>query len=360
MTNPLDLLVANAQIRSVANPLRTTVNPLAQQLQLAAQSTTGETAAVPAIVTEPVIVTRQARADVADNIEGGSAGQIPVQTAANRTGFITAAQAPNRYLFWNGTSIEWSALSTTAVTGSYTDLINRPNIFSGNYSDLSNKPTLFSGAYDDLTGKPVIPAAQVNSDWNSSSGVSQILNKPTIPAAQVNSDWNASSGLAQILNKPTLTTGNIKTLAVSGQTSVVLAIDGTLTVIAGNAITLTTDNTNKTLTIANNRNVLSSTAGSTFSLDCTLYNSWRLTLTPSTTTTLSITAGKNPPSGQEYEMRLYVTYAASSSLAFFSGVIWPNGIAPTLTATAAKTDVFAFTTLDGGTTWYGIVIGQNW
>lgn len=29
---------------------------------------------------------------------------------------------------------------------------------------------------------------------------------PTIPAAQVNSDWNASSGLAQILNKPSLAT----------------------------------------------------------------------------------------------------------------------------------------------------------
>lgn len=32
---------------------------------------------------------------------------------------------------------------------------------------------------------------------------SNITSKPTIPAAQVNSDWNASSGVAQILNKPT-------------------------------------------------------------------------------------------------------------------------------------------------------------
>ena len=36
-------------------------------------------------------------------------------------------------------------------------------------------------------------AAQVNSDWNASTGVAQILNKPTIPAAQVNCDWNASA-----------------------------------------------------------------------------------------------------------------------------------------------------------------------
>lgn len=115
---------------------------------------------------------------------------------------------------------------------------------------------------------PTIPAAQVNSDWNSNSGVSQILNKPTIPAqfnliagnnvtlggtypnitvnatatpytlpiasasilggikvganlsvsgdgtlsaiagTQINSDWNAVSGVSQILNKPTLFSGS--------------------------------------------------------------------------------------------------------------------------------------------------------
>jgi nitrogen fixation protein len=55
-----------------------------------------------------------------------------------------------------------------------------------------------------ILNKPSIPSAQVNSDWNSTSGVSQILNKPTIPASQVNSDWDATSGVAQILNKPTI------------------------------------------------------------------------------------------------------------------------------------------------------------
>ena len=61
---------------------------------------------------------------------------------------------------------------------------------------------------------------QQNADWNSDSGVTEILNKPnlatvatsgsyddltdkpTIPAAQVNADWNADSGVAEILNKP--------------------------------------------------------------------------------------------------------------------------------------------------------------
>jgi hypothetical protein len=121
-----------------------------------------------------------------------------------------------------GTATEWASLAAADVSGLATVAT------SGSYADLSNKPT--------------IPAAQVNSDWNATSGVAQILNKPTlatvattgaysdltgkptlatvattgsytdlsntptIPAAQVNSDWNATSGLAQILNKPTLAT----------------------------------------------------------------------------------------------------------------------------------------------------------
>lgn len=41
--------------------------------------------------------------------------------------------------------------------------------------------TAFSNDYNDLDNLPTIPAAQVNSDWNATSGVAEILNKPTIP-----------------------------------------------------------------------------------------------------------------------------------------------------------------------------------
>ena len=49
-------------------------------------------------------------------------------------------------------------------------------------TEILNKPDLAtvatSGSYDDLTDKPTIPAAQVNADWNADSGVAEILNKP--------------------------------------------------------------------------------------------------------------------------------------------------------------------------------------
>ena len=70
------------------------------------------------------------------------------------------------------------------------------------WSDITGKPTFAtvatSGDYDDLTNKPVIPAAQVNSDWNATSGISQILNKPNLAAVATSGSYNDLS------NTPTI------------------------------------------------------------------------------------------------------------------------------------------------------------
>ena len=133
-----------------------------------------------------------------------------------------------------------------------------------------------TGSYNDLTNKPTIPAAQVSSDWNASSGVAQILNKPTIPttvaelsdssnyittnntitvntitlanvatsgdyndltntptipAAQVQSDWNVSdtSSKAYIVNKPTIPTVDQTYNASSANAQSGVAIEGMMT-----------------------------------------------------------------------------------------------------------------------------------
>lgn len=146
----------------------------------------------------------------------------------------------------------WSQVSVQPGTSDYSTLSNKPSINSVTLS--GNKTSADLGILSDITqgsnitidktnpSNPVISATgQVNADWNSTSGLSEILNKPTlgtmaaenasdytptsglatvatsgsyndlsnkptIPAAQVNSDWNANSGVAQILNKPTLST----------------------------------------------------------------------------------------------------------------------------------------------------------
>lgn len=202
---------------------------------------------------------------------------------------IPAAQVNSDWNSTSGVSeiLNKPTLSTVATTGAYGDLTGTPNLAtvatSGSYNDLSNKPTIptvnnatltiqkngtnvqtftanqstnatanitvptktsdltndsnfvesgdlatvaTSGSYNDLSNKPTIPAAQVNSDWNASSGVAQILNKPTlatvatsgsyndlsnkptVPAAQVQSNWTQTTTTAvdYIKNKPTLAT----------------------------------------------------------------------------------------------------------------------------------------------------------
>lgn len=77
-----------------------------------------------------------------------------------------------------------------------------------NVADLATVAT--SGSYNDLTNKPTIPSAQVNSDWNATSGVAQILNKPTIPTKTsqlTNDSWFITSAYHDSSKQDVLTPG---------------------------------------------------------------------------------------------------------------------------------------------------------
>lgn len=60
-------------------------------------------------------------------------------------------------------------------------------------------------------------------------------------------------------------------------------------------------------------------------------------------------------SGKRFTIRYYT--GAGSFTAAFTGVKWPGGVTPTLTATASRMDVFTF--VSDGTNWYGSV-SQNY
>ena len=75
---------------------------------------------------------------------------------------------------------DWNASSGVA------EILNKPTLgtmaaeAASDYTKTSNLADVAtSGDYDDLDNKPTIPAAQVNSDWDAASGVAEILNKPT-------------------------------------------------------------------------------------------------------------------------------------------------------------------------------------
>lgn len=83
-----------------------------------------------------------------------------------------------------------------------------------------------SGSYTDLSNTPTIPAAQVNSDWNASSGVAEILNKPNLATVATSGSYSdlsnkpslatvATSGsYSDLSNKPTIPTVNDGTLTI--------------------------------------------------------------------------------------------------------------------------------------------------
>ena len=75
--------------------------------------------------------------------------------------------------------------------------------------------------------------------------------------------------------------------------------------------------------------------------------------TISGTTTLTFT---NPSSAAATSFSLILTNGGSATLNFPSAVDWSAATAPTLTASGI--DILTFTTIVGGTIWYGIVAGQ--
>ena len=157
----------------------------------------------------------------------------PVQSNWNESDTTSLAYIQNKPNIPSAqVNSDWNAVSGVA------QILNKPSI-PANTSDLNNDsgyitisdiPAQVQSDWNEvdssdpayIANKPVIPAAQVNSDWNAVSGVSQILNKPTIPAAQVNSDWNAASGVAQILNKPSMSTETLTFTLQGGTTQTII------------------------------------------------------------------------------------------------------------------------------------------
>jgi len=86
-------------------------------------------------------------------------------------------------------------------------------------------------------------------------------------------------------------------------------------------------------------------------VDLSAGNVFTKTISGATTLTFS-----NPPaSGKAGAFTLILTNGGSATITFPTSVDWAVATAPTLTA--AGVDVLTFTTIDGGSTWYGIASG---
>lgn len=74
----------------------------------------------------------------------------------------------------------------------------------------------------------------------------------------------------------------------------------------------------------------------------------------------TITFANVPASGKAAALTLLFTADGTlRTITWPAAVKWPGGAAPTMTSTNTKVDIVTLYTVDGGTTWYGVVGGQN-
>lgn len=103
--------------------------------------------------------------------------------------------------------------------------------------------------------------------------------------------------------------------------------------------------------------VSNATATGAVTLDCATAAVFTLLLTGN----VSSLSFSNVPSAISFMITLAITQDATGSRTFaWPGTIrWASASAPTVTATANKTDVVSLLTFDGGSNWFGFVAGQN-
>lgn len=56
---------------------------------------------------------------------------------------------------------------------------------------------------------------------------------------------------------------------------------------------------------------------------------------------------------------VFTADGTARSITWPSGTVWAGGVAPTMTSTNNKRDIISLYTFDGGTTWFGVAVGQN-
>lgn len=163
---------------------------------------------------------------------------IPDSTSdlTNDSGFITASQAPVQSV--NGqvgtvnisipeqVNADWNSVSGTS------QILNKPSLStvatSGSYTDLSNKPTIPTNTNQLTNGAGFVTAVQAASSAPVQSVNGQVGNVTlTIPAAQIQSDWNQSntSALDYIKNKPTIPSVVYPVTSVNGKTGDVVLVN---------------------------------------------------------------------------------------------------------------------------------------
>lgn len=155
----------------------------------------------------------------------------------------------------------------------------------------------------------------------------------------VNADINASAAIADTKLATISTAGKVSGTAItSGNISTSGSIATTSTLAVGQASAAANTDFDLAGTYAQTL-----VAVAALNIDCSTGNYFTKTINGNSTFTVS-----NVPASRAYAFTLELTHT-SGTIAWFTGVEWPNSVAPTLTT--GKTHLFMFVTQNGGTRW---------
>lgn len=238
-----------------------------------------------------------------------------------------------------------SKLGITTLSGANTGDQTSVSGNAGTATKLETARTINGVAFDGSANIVILPNVDNTSDINKPVSTAQAAADAAVQAAAAaDATTKANARQAALVSGTNIKTINGTTLLGSGDLAT-----GDVTLVGAQTLT------NKTLTApavnGYTEGVATASTSTAYAINITTASVQILTLTGNCTYTFpTAVAGKSFLLVQKQDA------TGSRTATWPAAVKWPSGTAPTLTATASKSDVFGFTC--DGTSWYGRVIGS--
>jgi hypothetical protein len=314
-----------------------------------------------------------------------------ISTAKLADGSVTAvklaASAPTtgQVLGYSGTALTWSTPSSVGTVPDATGSTKGVMQIAGDLGGTASSPTvpgLASKANDNavvhLTGNESIAGVKNFTGTLQSAGQAVVAtNDARLSDQRVPANTSVTPAKLNAANAPTTgqvlgyngTQFNWTAAASGGNTTLAGVTDVALTTPSANQFLGYNPGTSKWVNSSLNGisalstgggvetlNVLGNRTGAT-TLNLATGNVFSITLTGATNFTIT-----GATAGAACSFGLYLKQDATGSrlVTWPASVKWPGGTAPTLTTTAAATDIIVLESIDGGATWFGSLVGADY